>query len=129
MEIGWTYEGSYDDAVGTSVYRAKAATPLAAFPCLREMLSRVMHMLDASLPLDEERLNVSCLLYEAGQFIPWHADRPYVYRDAVFGCVVFNSSDSALEFHSTDKRGRPTERYLIDEAISPLGFAFSFLFI
>ena len=101
----------------TSVPKAKAALPLSGFPRLRDMVSGVMKMLDCSKPLDEHRLNVSCLLYSAGNYIPCHTDRPHIYRDVVFGCVLFNTSDSVLEFHTTDFCGRPTQRYMIHEEV------------
>mmetsp|Transcript_92623 Transcript_92623/g.297596 ORF Transcript_92623/g.297596 Transcript_92623/m.297596 type:complete len:124 (+) Transcript_92623:508-879(+) len=62
------------------------------------------------------RLNVSCLLYSPGHGIPWHCDRRYVYEKEVYGCVLLNSSDCALEFHERAKGGSLSQRYVIDES-------------
>ena len=43
--------------------------------------------------------------------------RKHIYRDPVFGCILFNTSDSSLEFHALDRagEGRPVARYVVPE--------------
>lgn len=119
VEISWTYEGSSYDWSRSDRPRAVAGKPLAQFPHVRRLVSEVMHRLDHRLALDEKQLNISCLLYSPGQCIPWHADRKHIYRDPVFGCVLFNTSDSSLEFHALDRagEGRPVARYVVPEEV------------
>ncbi|CAK9007031.1 unnamed protein product [Durusdinium trenchii] len=120
VEVGWTYEGSYgyDEREGQAP-RAVRAKSWDEFVRLKELIVEVMRRLAPQLSLDEERLNVSCLLYSPGQCIPWHADRKHIYRNPVFGCILFNSSDSVLEFHQMEPQGKPTgrplERFLVPE--------------
>lgn len=115
VEIGWTYEASsYEHGV--------PGEPLAKFPNVRDLVLQAMSRLGhQDFPLDENHLNISCLWYSPGQCIPWHFDRKHIYKDPVFGCVLFNQSDSSLEFHALDrpgkKDGRPVKRYVVPEKV------------
>ena len=108
LELGWTYEGA--DAADP----VRKALPLDRFPQVRELVAQAMRKLSPSTPSCEERLNVSCLLYSPGHCIPWHCDRPYVYTNEVFGCVLFNNSDSGLQF-LTEKGRKLVHRYVLPE--------------
>eukprot|EP00913_Durusdinium_trenchii_P015991 g15028.t1 len=123
VEVGWTYEGSYgyDEREGQAP-RAVRAKSWDEFVRLKELIVEVMRRLAPQLSLDEERLNVSCLLYSPGQCIPWHADR---HRSGTGFAWMGRKphdvahSDSVLEFHQMEPQGKPTgrplERFLVPE--------------
>lgn len=105
FEVGWTVDH-------TDYSSALEASPLNAFPSLRKLVQQSMWFLRDDEELLEARLNISCLLYSPGQGIPMHSDRVYVYEEDVYGCIIANSSDRALEFHEPPGT---SSRYIIPE--------------
>lgn len=115
LEVGWTIDhASLNNHGGPFAIQAK---PFDEFPILCSLVSQAMVALGK--PMDDitiqDRLNVSCLLYSPGHSIGWHQDRPYCYEDAVYGCILFNNSDSALEFHQGDGNGKLLRRFVVPE--------------
>lgn len=112
LEVGWTIDHG---SLSSDCPIAFEAQPLHGFPCLFALVCQAMGILGENRENMEHRLNVSCLLYSPGHSIAWHCDRPYCYEEVVFGCVVFNSSDSALEFHEGTESGNLLQRYVVQE--------------
>eukprot|EP00746_Dinoflagellata_sp_MGD_P029163 gnl/MRDRNA2_/MRDRNA2_168990_c0_seq1.p1 gnl/MRDRNA2_/MRDRNA2_168990_c0~~gnl/MRDRNA2_/MRDRNA2_168990_c0_seq1.p1 ORF type:complete len:300 (-),score=45.86 gnl/MRDRNA2_/MRDRNA2_168990_c0_seq1:140-1039(-) len=113
LEVGWTLDHS---SLARTKQVAVKAECLDKFPALRTMLSSAMRELKGDVDLNESCLNVSCLLYLPGTGIEWHSDRPHCYDKDVFGCIMFNSSDCALEFHELADDSAIAQRYVMPES-------------
>ena len=104
LEVGWTLGGAKGKAI--------PANSLITFPCLRALICDAMEALGSAQELDEDGLNISCLLYTPGTGIPMHRDRP-CYKERVYGCILLNTSDRSLEFA---RWGKTPVRYVLQEA-------------
>lgn len=90
------------------------------FPCLKALLADAMEVLSGSHDLGESSLNIICRRYTPGQGIPKHVDRKEIFCEDVYGCILRNTSDGALEFtrqQSSYMHGEdaPEEVFRIDE--------------
>jgi alkylated DNA repair dioxygenase AlkB len=84
-----------------------AAASLAELPRLRDLLVAAMKVLTegSTLVADLDRgdyLNVICRCYSPGQSLGLHSDAHDRFEEDVYGCVLENTSDAALQFrHAT----------------------------
>jgi len=111
LEVGWTLDRStlYD---GNDRFVADEVEPLDCFPCLHELVLEAMQLLGrGGQDLELHRLNVSCLWYFPGHELPMHCDRPKCFDKEVYGAVICNTSDRALEFHHY----KSLQRYVVPE--------------
>lgn len=109
FEVGWSFS-AMDNGEGW-----KVAHPLSDFPRLRELLELATKQLSGpDSDIGEEFLNVICRRYGRGQGIPAHVDRKEMFEEDVYGCVVENTSDQALEFKLTGKDGRPRDPEVVN---------------
>lgn len=123
LEVGLSFYQS--DYAGDGSWRAEAKRlrPLAEFPALREVLASAMESLcggrgpDAGEPrpdmLDSELLNIIVRRYGLGDSITFHRDKVDWFQEEVFGVVLRNTSDRALEFHRSVED--VTCRWVVDE--------------
>lgn len=113
FEVGWSY------LLTTRAGAMCRAAPLAEYPRLRTLLGEAMAELGVDCHrVDESRLNVICRRYLPGQGLTPHRDLPEMFEENVYGCVLENTSDSALEFSRTpDSAGALSNsgRYTVDE--------------
>jgi len=114
LEIGWSFRrANYDDDSCESTTSPEAAA-LGDFPCVRLLMVEVMHALGSMGQLDE-RLNVICRLYQENG-ITMHCDKKDWFEEDVYGCVLKNSSNRALEFHKIIAGSDCARRcYVVDE--------------
>ena len=59
------------------------------------------------------RIQVTVQRYFPGRGLIMHVDRPFWYLDSVYGCVLTNCSDSALELHTLGQEAG--ECFIIEE--------------
>eukprot|EP00929_Paragymnodinium_shiwhaense_P068982 TRINITY_DN34801_c0_g1_i1.p1 TRINITY_DN34801_c0_g1~~TRINITY_DN34801_c0_g1_i1.p1 ORF type:complete len:529 (-),score=57.87 TRINITY_DN34801_c0_g1_i1:287-1873(-) len=97
VEVGWSFL-----AMDRSEKMQAAKTP-QNFPALLALLQSAMLALSGVDDLGEETLNVICRQYVQGQGLPKHVDRPRMFQEEVYGCVLLNTSDQVLEFEKTDR--------------------------
>lgn len=109
FEVGWSFLSL--DSHGTF----EAAKPLSAFPMLQRVLCSVILAISGCDDLDESRLNVICRHYAPGQGLKFHVDRPGMFYEHVFGCVLGNSSDRHLEFRRVGKSREVLSAFRLDE--------------
>lgn len=113
FEIGWTMDHSN---LKLSQVVAQAAQPADKFPGVCSLVAAAMHLLTGNMNVNMDRLNISCLWYSPGHGIPMHCDRLYAYEQDVYGCVLLNTSDAALEFHSPAPSDKDCSRYVVHES-------------
>eukprot|EP00928_Gymnodinium_smaydae_P002095 TRINITY_DN10734_c0_g2_i2.p1 TRINITY_DN10734_c0_g2~~TRINITY_DN10734_c0_g2_i2.p1 ORF type:complete len:744 (+),score=66.36 TRINITY_DN10734_c0_g2_i2:104-2335(+) len=99
FEVGWSFHSMDESGV------MQQARPLADFTRLREVLTDVMLALTGCDDLGEDTLNIICRRYSRGQGLPRHIDRPQLFEEDVYGCVLLNNSDKCLEFQQVSKSG------------------------
>jgi len=114
LEIGWTINHTELGELNQVV--AQEAELLDRFPGVCSLVAAVMHLLTGNIELNTDRLNISCLWYSSGHGIPLHCDRPYAYEQDVYGCVLLNTSDAALEFHNLPPTDKDCSRYVLQES-------------
>lgn len=114
LEIGWTIDHSKLGESNQVV--ALQVEPLDKFPGVCSLVAAATHALTGNIDLSTSRLNISCLWYSSGHGIPMHCDRPYAYEENVYGCVLLNTSDAALEFHSLPPCDNECRRYVMHES-------------
>lgn len=102
FEVGWSFLAADHDKV-------RCAEDLASFPRLRNLLEDSMDALGAGNDIAESHLNVICRRYTRGQGIPIHVDRPQMFCEDVYGFILHNTSDGALEFRRETSPGRPKQ--------------------
>merc|ERR1712129_250476 len=100
FEVAWSFHALEKDKV------MSVARPLGEFPCLRAMLTEAMQLLSSKEDLHETSLNVICRRYMRGQGLPMHVDRPGLFDEDVYGCVLLNTSSSRLTFESMNSEER-----------------------
>jgi len=107
LEIGWSfYEAQFHMAWVEAV-------PLTEVPELHRLLVDAMQALH-SKPLAMERVNVICRHYRKDRGIALHTDVPDLFEEDVYGCVLENTSDTALEFRCP-KNGHIVTGYRLQE--------------
>jgi len=110
LEVAWSFHALDQQGV------MRQARPLECFPQLRALLELVMLSIAGDRNLWEDRLNIICRRYSRGQGLKKHVDRKEMFEEDVYGCVLLNTSDRALEFQQSD-RGVPGETlYRLEEA-------------
>merc|ERR1712136_640662 len=57
-----------------------------------------------------DKLNIICRRYMPGQGIPFHVDRPGLFAEEVFGCILRNTSEMGMQF-----RRKPGGRFRLAE--------------
>eukprot|EP00931_Biecheleriopsis_adriatica_P069035 TRINITY_DN42924_c0_g1_i1.p1 TRINITY_DN42924_c0_g1~~TRINITY_DN42924_c0_g1_i1.p1 ORF type:complete len:537 (-),score=121.07 TRINITY_DN42924_c0_g1_i1:5-1615(-) len=96
FEVGWSFAAMEHDGL---MHQEKK---LADFPRLRALLVEAITAIAGSGDLGEETLNVICRRYSSGQGLPRHIDRPKLFEEDVYGCILLNTSDQVLEFEQSD---------------------------
>mmetsp|Transcript_28669 Transcript_28669/g.65028 ORF Transcript_28669/g.65028 Transcript_28669/m.65028 type:complete len:231 (+) Transcript_28669:104-796(+) len=71
--------------------------PLREFPAVATVISAASAALGVS-DLGLQSLNVICRRYRPGQRIAFHIDRPELFDEPIYGCVLATTSRSGLEF-------------------------------
>jgi hypothetical protein len=100
FEVGWSFHLMEKDNI------MQIASPLTDFPCLQGLLLEVMSALGSSVEdLGEETLNIICRRYTRRQDLPKHIDRPGLFEEDVYGCVLQNTSDQRLSFEQQTNSG------------------------
>ena len=77
------------------------AFPISDFPRVRRVLKTVTRLLGDPHDIDARGLNVICRWYSSGAGLAPHRDRPDLFGERVYGCILDNTSDSGLEFTSS----------------------------
>lgn len=103
FEVGWSF-------VAAERNKVRRAEDLASLPNLRILLEGAMVALGSGPDIRESHLNVICRRYTKGQGIPMHIDRPQMFCEDVYGCILHNTSDGALEFRkeASPRRQQPS---------------------
>lgn len=97
FEAGWSFHAMDTEKT------MRPAKQLAGLPALRSLLEEALVAMTGAADLGEETLNVICRYYARGHALPKHIDRPQIFDEDVYGCVLFNTSDQALEFEESDR--------------------------
>lgn len=101
FEVGWSFHAIEKDKV------MRVANPLESFPCVRSLITDIVAAFNPDDPtLGEETVNIICRRYTRGQSLPKHLDRPQLFDEDVYGCVLLNTSDQRLAF---EKRSRSND--------------------
>lgn len=108
FEIGWSFLAADHGQI-------KLAKPIPNFPKLLQFLANTVQAITGSSDICEERLNVICRQYLEGQGIPMHVDRREMFDEDVYGCVLSNSSNGALEFQQAKRSGEVLRSFRLDE--------------
>ncbi|CAE8595378.1 unnamed protein product [Polarella glacialis] len=93
FEVGLSYSKT------TRACALRRAAPLADLPHLRALLEAASVSLGGPADLRERQLNVICRRYLPGHGLEPHRDLPEMIEEDIYGCVLSNTSGSALEFH------------------------------
>jgi len=101
FEIGWSFR-AMDKQQDRMMLPALS---LADFPSLRALLEVALVAFSGTKELREDALNIICRRYTKYQGIPFHVDRPNLFEEDVYGCVLLNTSDVALEFVQRSRAG------------------------
>lgn len=99
FEVGW----SFHTMERSNLMRVRR--PLAQFTQLRNLIAEAMWRLSGRTDLGEDTLNVICRRYTRGQGLQKHKDRPQLFEEDVYGCVLHNTSDRCLSFELLDESG------------------------
>jgi len=110
FEVGWSFHAIDKSGV------MRIGRPLADFPCLRAL---ILTTLQAFTPddhvLGDETLNIICRRYTRGQSLPKHVDRPQLFDEHVYGCILHNTSDRALSFEQQTRSGNVIASHVLEE--------------
>jgi hypothetical protein len=111
FEVGWSFHAVEQKQV------MRMAKSLEDFPCLRALVAEVMQALtNGTKSLGEETLNIICRRYSRGQSLPKHLDRPEMFDEDVYGCILHNTSDQCLSFDQRGSSGKLVGHpHLVDE--------------
>lgn len=108
FEVGWSFHTMEKEKA------MRIARPLADFPCLQALLADIVDGFCPEDPtLGDETLNIICRRYTKGQKLDKHCDRPQLFDEDVYGCVLLNSSDKSLRFEQRTATGE--EIHILDE--------------
>lgn len=112
FEAGWSYLKTTRDCA------LRPATPLAELPRLSQLLQKVMTALGNEDQLAEFRLSVICRRYSIGQGLALHQDLPEMFEEAIYGCILENTSNQVLQFCRNGRQTSPDmlEVYSIEES-------------
>jgi hypothetical protein len=102
FEVGWSFHAMERDKV------MRIAQPLSDFPCLVALIIQIVRILnpgDDDITLGEDTVNIICRRYTRGQGLPKHLDRPELFDEDVYGCVLHNTSEQSLTFEQLSRSG------------------------
>lgn len=99
FEVGWSFHALDQEQM------MRLANPLTRFPCLHTLVRQAVQALSQGETFSNDTLNIICRRYSPGQGLPKHKDRPQLFEEDVYGCVLLNTSDKALTFEQTTRSG------------------------
>mmetsp|Transcript_67257 Transcript_67257/g.119782 ORF Transcript_67257/g.119782 Transcript_67257/m.119782 type:complete len:368 (-) Transcript_67257:60-1163(-) len=102
FEVGWSFHAIEQEGVMRTVHQ------LEEFPHLRALLTEATTAFCSDDALFEERINVICRRYRRGEELKKHIDRPQLFDENVYGCILHNTSDRVLEFQQSTRSGEVT---------------------
>ena len=104
--------------IGSAFYNKKypSTFPISDFPEVEELISKAHSAFNHAEP-SWERINIIVRSYSVGGMLKAHVDRPDLFGEDVYTCVLANTSCSNLTFHAPVelKWGESDMKYCLPE--------------